>query len=51
MKNIKNEERANRGGSWGCAAGYCRASGRFRNGPGYRNIYIGFRVVLHRRKA
>ena len=51
MKNIKIEDRAYRGGSWLDAAGYCRAS--FRGGivPGDRSVFIGFRVVLHRRKA
>ena len=51
MKNIKNEERAYRGGSWCSASGACRASIRYRSEPGYRNVHIGFRVLHRRRKA
>jgi len=50
VKNIKNEERAFRGGSWDNAAWNCRASNRSGSEPGDRNINIGFRVVLHRRR-
>ena len=46
MKNIENEPRAFRGGSWYYAARYCRASFRYRYVPGYRCIFIGFRVAL-----
>jgi len=44
--NIDNEDRALRGGSWFFAAGFCRASLRFRCGPGGRRIHFGFRVAL-----
>ena len=46
MKNIDNEERALRGGSWLGASGNCRASYRCGLGPGYRYVYLGLRVVL-----
>jgi len=46
VKNIKIEDRAFRGGSWNFAAWYCRASFRYRYGPGSRHIFIGFRVAL-----
>jgi len=46
MKNIENEPRAFRGGSWCYATRDCRASYRCGHGPGYRVIYIGFRVAL-----
>jgi len=46
MKNIENEDRALRGGSWFCATGYCRASSHYRYEPGDRNINFGFRVAL-----
>ena len=51
MKNIKIEDRAYRGGSWFNSSWSCRASYRFRGGPGYRSIRIGFRVLHRRRKA
>ena len=51
MKNIDNELRAYRGGSWLNATGDCRASNRGWYGPGFRVVSFGFRVVLHRRKA
>jgi formylglycine-generating enzyme required for sulfatase activity len=35
-----------RGGSWGASAGRCRAAYRDNNYPGYRNNYIGFRLVF-----
>ena len=46
MKNIDNELRASRGGSWIYAAWYCRASDRYGLVPGFRNFNIGFRVAL-----
>ena len=49
MKNIDNEERAFRGGSWDCASSFCRASNRCWRPPDSRHFYLGFRVV-HRRK-
>ena len=49
MKNIDNEERAIRGGSWNFASTYCRASYRLGDTPDGRLIFLGFRVV-HRRK-
>jgi len=51
VKNIKNEERAFRGGSWRYSSLNCRAACRYRYVPGCRYFYFGFRVVLHRRKA
>jgi len=51
VKNIDNEERALRGGSWLGASWNCRASNRGGLVPGARNFNFGFRVVLHRRKA
>jgi len=50
MKNIANEDRAFRGGSWISASTYCRASDRYWGGPSGRDYSLGFRVV-HRRKA
>ena len=35
-----------RGGSWGGGAARCRVAGRNFNYPGYRDGYLGFRVVL-----
>ena len=49
MKNIDNEERALRGGSWRNVTWNCRASNRSRGTPDYRIDYLGFRVV-HRGK-
>jgi len=49
MKNIENELRALRGGSWSGASSNCRASGRCWFAPGYRSDNLGFRVALHRR--
>ena len=46
MKNIENEDRALRGGSWYFASWFCRASNRVRFEPGYRLDFIGFRVAL-----
>ena len=46
MKNIDNEVRANRGGSWGGASWGCRASVRCWRGPGDRYFSFGFRVAL-----
>jgi len=49
VKNIDNEVRAFRGGSWNLGSGNCRASLRFRHTPDRRLVLLGFRVV-HRRK-
>ena len=46
MKNIENEPRAFRGGSWNYDSWFCRASFRVGCGPGIRFIYFGFRVAL-----
>ena len=46
MKNIENEPRAFRGGSWLYASTYCRASNRNRYDPSNRDYILGFRVVL-----
>jgi hypothetical protein len=46
VKNIKIEDRALRGGSWCDVSGYCRASFRYEDEPGYRFITFGFRVAL-----
>ena len=43
MKNIDNEERANRGGSWFNSSSFCRASLRSGRTPGYRYGNLGFR--------
>jgi formylglycine-generating enzyme required for sulfatase activity len=37
--------RVYRGGSWTSPAGYCRSASRGRNSPGFRNIYLGFRLA------
>ena len=50
MKNIDDEDRAFRGGSWCDASSYCRASYRFRYDPSNRNYFLGFRVLHRRRK-
>ena len=50
MKNIDNEERANRGGSWDDSSAYCRASDRDWGTPDCRYDHLGFRVVHRRRK-
>jgi len=50
VKNIDNEERANRGGSWYFSSPDCRASHRGRRTPDYRYDFLGFRVVHRRRK-
>ena len=50
MKNIANEDRAFRGGSWVYASALCRASYRGGLTPDHRGIDLGFRVVLHRRR-
>src|SRR6202044_3851144 len=34
-----------RGGSWHDRAGYCRAAGRDRNAPSYRDYDLGFRLA------
>ena len=46
MKNIDDEMRAERGGSWNRASTYCRASSRSRNTPDDRRGGLGFRVAL-----
>ena len=46
MKNIDNEDRAYRGGSWLNASTNCRASNRSRYDPSDRDNGLGFRVVL-----
>jgi formylglycine-generating enzyme required for sulfatase activity len=38
--------RVGRGGYWYDTAGYCRSAYRGRGAPGYRSIYLGFRVAL-----
>ena len=38
--------RVYRGGSWGDSASRCRVANRYRNSPGIRNDFLGFRVVL-----
>jgi len=50
MKNIDDEECANRGGSWVNASSCCRASSRYGLTPGLRTGALGFRVVHRRRK-
>ena len=50
MKNIKIEDRANRGGSWYFTTWFCRASYRYWLVPGDRDDNLGFRVVHRRRK-
>jgi formylglycine-generating enzyme required for sulfatase activity len=39
------EHRVIRGGSWGFAANYCRASDRLGDNPSFANNLLGFRVV------
>jgi formylglycine-generating enzyme required for sulfatase activity len=39
-------ERVLRGGSWSCAARYCRSAHRGHGAPGNRQNDIGFRVVM-----
>ena len=51
MKNIEDENRALRGGSWIFAARYCRASYRRGYEPGFRSDYVGFRVALSARAS
>jgi len=46
VKNIDNEPRALRGGSWSNDSWCCRASFRFRNTPDFRFDFLGFRVAL-----
>ena len=46
MKNIENEPRALRGGSWSYSSPYCRASYRGWFTPVNRLVLLGFRVVL-----
>jgi formylglycine-generating enzyme required for sulfatase activity len=35
-----------RGGSWGLSGRYCRSAFRNRFEPGYRSVFLGFRLVL-----
>jgi len=49
MKNIDDEDRAFRGGSWNDSSTYCRASYRFRGTPGDRDDRLGFRVIKRRK--
>ncbi|MGD9210708.1 MAG: formylglycine-generating enzyme family protein, partial [Desulfobacteraceae bacterium] len=35
-----------RGGPWSLSAGFCRAASRNRGGPGFRIIFLGFRLAL-----
>ena len=35
-----------RGGSWGCSPADCRSALRNHNLPGYRNNFVGFRIVV-----
>jgi len=51
VKNIDNEVRAFRGGSWLYDSENCRASNRDRSEPGYRYVFIGFRVVHRKGKT
>jgi len=37
--------RVNRGGSWGGPAGFCRSADRFHDDPGFRDRYLGFRLL------
>ena len=46
MKNIDDEERAFRGGSWSRSSADCRASYRDGYSPVSRLDRLGFRVVL-----
>jgi formylglycine-generating enzyme required for sulfatase activity len=39
-------DRVIRGGGWNDGAGYCRSAVRGDGNPGYRFVFIGFRVVL-----
>ena len=49
MKNIENEDRAFRGGSWDLITAVCRESDRDEYEPGEPYYDLGFRV-LHRRR-
>ena len=42
----KGSRRVIRGGSWIDTAEFCRVAGRFRDEPTYRNLDLGFRLVL-----
>jgi formylglycine-generating enzyme required for sulfatase activity len=42
----KGRDRVFRGGCWGVDARWCRAALRIRYEPGYRDSYLGFRLVL-----
>ena len=35
-----------RGGGWYIDPEYCRSAYRYGNGPGYRDLSLGFRLVL-----
>jgi len=51
VKNIDNEVRAFRGGSWLYDSENCRASNRGGLVPGARNFNFGFRVVHRKGKT
>ncbi len=42
----KDSVRVIRGGCWGGPAGYCRAAFRYGGVPGFRDLLLGFRLVL-----
>jgi len=50
MKNIEDEYRAFRGGSWHYSSADCRASYRHGRPPDARYVTLGFRVLHRRRK-
>jgi formylglycine-generating enzyme required for sulfatase activity len=46
VDNKPGGDRVVRGGSWNYGHGTCRSAYRSRGSPEYRNVFIGFRVVL-----
>ena len=42
----KGSDRVLRGGSWGNGAQACRSALRISSSPGYRDDYLGFRLVF-----
>jgi formylglycine-generating enzyme required for sulfatase activity len=44
--SLESEARVLRGGSWNNYAENCRAAYRGKNAPGYRGLYLGFRVCF-----